>query len=83
MIFSRHTVVALIVIAAVVSVFFSPLVPASGAITRHHARANLAVLAPALHIQPHSVSSFFSASAPEARAIHSQMLLALNCSRLC
>jgi hypothetical protein len=83
MIFSRHTLVALIVIAAVVSVFFSPLVPASGAVTRHHARANLAIVALALHMQARSVTSFFSSTAPEARAIHSEILLALNCARLC
>jgi hypothetical protein len=83
MIFSRHTLVAVLVIAAVVSVFFSPLVPTSGPVTRHHARANLAIMALALHIQPRSAVSFFSSAAPGARAIHSEILLALNCARLC
>lgn len=82
MIFRRHSLIAIVVIAAVVSIFFSTLIPANGAVARHHARANLSLTGLPLHVHSQSVSSFFSA-APEARAIHAEILLALNCARLC
>jgi len=83
MIFRRHSFVAFIVIAAVVSVFFSPLLPATFSAGRHHVRANLA--AASLPANGHSiVASFFSSSiTPQARAMHSELLIALNCARLC
>jgi hypothetical protein len=83
MIFRRHTLVAVIVLAAVVSVFFSPLMPVGGIVTRHHARANLAIVALALHIQAHPVAAVISSTAPGSRALHSEILLALHCARLC
>jgi len=83
MIFGRHSFIAFIVLAAVVSVFFSPLLPATGSPGRHHIRANFAVMH--LPANSHSIlASFVSSSAtPLARAIHSEILLALNCARLC
>lgn len=83
MIFRRHSFVAVIVIAAVVSVFFSPLMPVGGAVTRHHARANLALTVLPLHLHSRSFPASFSTAVPGARAIHAEMLLALNCARLC
>ena len=81
--FQRHTLVAVIVLAAVVSVFFSPLMPAGDSIARYHARTNLALTVLPLQVQSHFVTFFFSSTVPEARAIHSEILLALNCARLC
>jgi len=83
MIFDRHSFIAFIVLAAIVSVFFSPILPATGITGRHHARANFAVVNLPAH--NHSIlASLVSASAtPQARAIHSEILLALNCARLC
>ena len=83
MIFRRHSFVAFIVLAAVVSVFFSPVLPAALSPGRHHVRASFAVAT--LPATVHSVvASFFSYSVtPQARAMHSELLIALNCARLC
>ncbi len=83
MIFCRHSFVAFIVIAAVVSVFFSPLVPDCGVVGRHHARANLALAASPAMLPAGTDFSFFSSITPKARAIRAEILIALNCVRLC
>lgn len=83
MILGRHSFVAFIVIAAIVSVFFSPVMPATGFVGRHHARANFAAaMLPATFLSAFA-SHFVTFVTPQARAIHSEMLLALNCARLC
>jgi len=83
MILRRHSFVAFIVIAAVVSVFFSPILPATLSASRHHVRTNLA-LATSPAMARSVVASFFSSLVtPQARAMHSELLIALNCARLC
>jgi hypothetical protein len=83
MIFGRHSFVAFIVIAAIVSVFFSPLMPAAGFVGRHHTRANFAAAISPATVLSAFASHFVSSVTPQARAIHSEMLIALNCARLC
>jgi hypothetical protein len=83
MIFGRHSFVAFIVIAAMVSVFFSPLMPVSGVAGRHHTRTNFAATILPASLLSSFASHFVSSVTPQARAIHSEILIALNCARLC
>jgi hypothetical protein len=83
MIFGRHSFVAFIVLAAIVSVFFSPLMPATGLVGRHHARTSFAVAISPATVLSAFASHFVASVTPQARAIHSEMLIALNCARLC
>ena len=83
MILRRHSFVAFIVIAAVISVFFSPLMTAGDVNGRHLVRASLAVAVSLASVPPVLTSSSLAVGAPQARAIHSEILLALNCARLC
>ena len=81
----RHYFVAFLLIAAVVSVFFSPLVPVHGTAGRHpHSRTNLAT-APAVAAFSFAVASAFPSppSSTEARASRSENLIALHCAWLC
>jgi len=83
MIFGRHSFVAFIVLTAIVSVFFSPLMPATGITGRHHTRTELAAAISPATILSAFASHFVASATPQARAIHSEMLIALNCARLC
>jgi hypothetical protein len=83
MIFRRHNLVALLLMAAVVSLAFSPLLAPMSAAGRHHPRTSFALTASLILIQP--ISTFFShsSSAPETHATRSQNLIELHCVRLC
>jgi len=83
MIFRRHNFVALVLMAAVVSLAFSPLLAPMSTAGRHHPRTSFALTAPLILIQP--ISAFFSLSstAPETHATRSQNLIELLCVRLC
>jgi len=83
MIFRRHSFIAFVVIAAVVSVFFSPLLPAAFNPGRHHVRTSFVVANSPAAAHSFVASFFFSSVAPQARAMHSELLIALNCARLC
>jgi hypothetical protein len=79
----RHSFVALVLMAAVVSLAFSPLLTQIGIAGRHHPRTSFAVTASVIIFQP--ISEFFSRSAttPEAPATRSHNLIELNCAQLC
>jgi len=83
MIFRRHSFIAFIVIAAVVSVFFSPLLPATFSPNRHHVRTHFAIANSSATVYSVVASFFSSAVTPQARAMRSELLIALNCARLC
>jgi len=83
MIFGRPSFVAFLVLAAVVSVFFSPLMPATGLVGRHHARMNFAAAILPASVSAVLASHLVASATPQARAIHSEILIALNCARLC
>jgi hypothetical protein len=83
MILGRHSFVAFIVLAAIVSVFFSPLMPATGLTGRHYTRTDLAAAISPAAVLSTFASHFVTSIPPQARAIHSEMLIALNCARLC
>ncbi len=79
----RPSFVAFILVAAVVSLAFSPLLTQAGIGSRHHPRTSFALTASLTIFQP--ISAFFSLSStpPEAHATRSQNLIELNCVRLC
>lgn len=79
----RHSFVALVLMAAVVSLAFSPLLTQVGIAGRHHPRTSFALTASLIIFQP--ISAFFSLSSttPEVQATRSQNLIELNCVRLC
>jgi hypothetical protein len=83
MIFRRHNFVALVLMAAVGSLAFSPLLAPISAAGHHHPRTSVALTAPLIIIQP--ISAFFSLSptATETHATRSQNLIELHCVRLC
>jgi hypothetical protein len=78
-----HSFVALVLIAAVVSLAFSPLLTQAGVASGHHPRTSFALTAALTIVRP--VSAFFSASSTtrEAHTTRSQNLIELNCVRLC
>jgi len=83
MILGRHSLVVLVLIAAVLSLFFSPLVPTHGTSPRHHPRAGFPVIAGLTGASPSAASPVVAFAVPQARASHSELLLELHCARLC
>ena len=80
---SRHSFVAFVLMAAVVSLAFSPLLAPASVAGRHHPRTSFALTASLTIIQPVSAGLFLSSTAPETHAGRSQNLLELHCVRLC
>jgi hypothetical protein len=78
----RQGFIAFLVLTAVVSVFFSPLLPLHGTV-RHHARANIAVALSLASFTYTSASSSFAPTVPEKRVLFPQGLYELHCARLC
>jgi hypothetical protein len=78
-----HRFVVFLLMAAVVSLAFSPLLTQVGVAGRHLPRTSFAVTASLTIFQP--ISEFFSLSAPtaEAHITRSPNLIELNCVRLC
>jgi hypothetical protein len=78
----RHSFVAFILIAALVSVFFAPLIPAIAS-GRHHSRPNAALPATISLFHFVTAPSFPPTPAPTTNATRTDNLIALNCVRLC
>lgn len=78
----RQSFIAFVLLTAVVSLFFSPLLQAHGGSARHHLRAQSAVTA-AFTYSPSLATSSFSSAAPEQRALRAEGLIELHCARLC
>jgi len=78
----RQGFVAFLLLTAVVSVFFSPLLPLHGTV-RHHARANVAVVLSLAGFAYLATSSSSAPTAPEKRVLFPQGLYELHCARLC
>jgi hypothetical protein len=78
----RQSFVAFLLLTAVVSLFFSPLLQTHGGSARHPLRANAASLAAFTYSLSIATSSF-SSTVPGQRALHSEGLIELHCARLC
>jgi hypothetical protein len=78
----RQSFIAFVLLTAVVSVFFSPLLPAHNPLTRQSLRASVAAAASSLYL-PSFATSSFSSTAPEQHSLRPEGLIELHCSRLC
>jgi len=83
MILSRQSFVAFLLMAAVVCLFFAPLLPTHGATARHHSRTifGLAVWTMALAAAACALSRFSLTA--HASVLPAENLLVLHCTRLC
>ncbi len=79
----RYSFVALLLMAAVVSLAFSPLLSAVGLGGRQHPRTSFALTAPLILVQPISGYLALSSPAPQEHSTRSHNLIELNCVRLC
>jgi hypothetical protein len=77
----RQSFIAFLLLTAVVSLFFSPLLQTQSS-ARHPLRANAASLAGFAYF-PNIATSSFSSTVPGLRALHSEGFIELHCARLC
>jgi hypothetical protein len=79
----RHSFVAFMLMAAIVSLAFSPLLTPAGIAGCHHPRTSYAVTASLTIVLPISLFFSLSATTMEPHPVRTQNLIALNCARLC
>ena len=79
----RHSFIAFLLVAAVVSLFFSPLLPTPGLSSRQHHRTTIALAASVAALQFSAASSFITPTAPLVQPTRSEDLIEWNCARLC
>jgi hypothetical protein len=79
----RQSFIAFLLLTAVVSLFFSPLLQAHGGSARHHLVRTNAAVTSAFTYSPSIATSSFSSTAPEQRALRAEGLIELHCTRLC
>ena len=79
----RQSFIAFLLVAAVVSLFFSPLLPAHNTAGRQHSRTVLPIAALLVDFFPAATSHLSSSVAIEVRALRSISVLELHCTRLC
>ena len=83
MMLRRHNFVAWVLMAALVSLAFSPLLAPMSVVGRHHPRTSFALTASVAIIQPVSALFSLSSTTPETHVNRSQNLIELHCVRLC
>jgi len=83
MTFRRHTFIVFLLLAAVVYLFFSPLLPAGSVNLRNHSRTNPAMVVPLAMLQAAALFSFLYLVSPSERTSRSACLIDLHCARLC
>ena len=83
MILSRQSVVAFLLMAAVVCLFFAPLLPAHGATARHHSRTIFGLALWAMALAAAAWSLLRSSLTRKACLQRAENLLELHCTRLC
>ncbi len=80
----RQEIVGFVVIAAVVWVFLSPLVPLpAGLVGRHHSSTSLAVTFSLALLPIAATACSLTLPSADTNPIRSESLLELNCVRLC
>jgi hypothetical protein len=79
----RYSFVALVLMAAVVSFAFSPLLSSIGLGGRQHPRTSFALTAPLILVQPVSGFLASSSTAPQEHLVRTHNRIELNCARLC